>query len=188
MTTVLKVNIGDINPQFIHNLKEKFNTSAQVEIRVEEQTHGEGLLSEEQFWGIIDLLDWNKKNRDEIVAPAVVALSQMPVSNVYLFKDKLSEKLYHLDTRAHAKGYMEKQEDDYFSVDDFLYVRCGVVAEGKAYYQSILNNPAEMPGDIDFEHLLSLADEAYEMKTGKPFDYFPIFNYETRSNAEGWKS
>ncbi|MBK9015723.1 MAG: DUF4240 domain-containing protein [Saprospiraceae bacterium] len=188
MTTVLKVNISDISPQFFQDLKDKFGKSALVEIRVEEQKHGEGLLSDEQFWAIIEMFDWSKKNRTDIIAPAVVALSKMPMSSIYLFQDKLSEKLYQLDTRAHADGYLSKQDDDYLSVDDFLYVRCAVVAEGKAYYEQILNNPSEIPVDIDFEHLLSLADEAYKLKTGKEFNYFPIFNYETHSNAEGWKA
>ena len=188
MTTVLKVNINDISPQFFQDLKSKFGKSAQVEIRVEEQKHGEGLLSDEQFWEIIGLLDWSKKKRSEIIAPAVKALSMMPMASIYLFHDKLSEKLYLLDTRAHAAGYLKKQDDDYLSVDDFLYVRCAVVAEGKQYYEEILNNPSEMPIDIDFEHLLSLADDAYQLKTGKEFNYFPIFNYETHSNAEGWKA
>lgn len=50
-----------------------------------------------------------------------------------------------------------------------------------------MNNPAEMPTEIDFEHLLSLADEAYKLKTGRSLDYFPAYNYETKSNTDGWK-
>lgn len=187
-TTVLKANLHDVNLQFIQDLREKFDRTAQVEIRVEEQKHGEGLFSEEQFWQIIDRLDWSKKKRADIVAPAAAALAKMPMPSLYLFKDVLSEKLYRLDTRAHAAAYLSKQGDSHLSADDFLYVRCAVVAEGKAYYEKVLRDPSEMPVDIDFEHLLSLADDAYEMKTGKAMNYFPVFNYETHSNSEGWKN
>jgi len=187
-TTILKVNINDISPQFFQDLKDNFGKTAQVEIRVEETKHGEGLFSETQFWGVINLLDWAKKDRSEIVAPAVSGLSRMPIASIYLFEDMLSEKLYQLDTRQHAEGYLQKQEDNYLSADDFLYVRCAVVAEGKAYYEEILNNPSAMPAEIDFEHLLSLADDAYKLKTNREFNYFPIFNYETQSNIEGWKN
>ena len=100
----------------------------------------------------------------------------------------LSEKLFQLDTRQHVNGYLQKQSDGNLSVDDFLYVRCAVVAEGKSYFEEILNAPSDMPGEIDFEHLLSLAGDAYKVKTGRDFDYLPIFNYETKSNAEGWKN
>jgi hypothetical protein len=98
----------------------------------------------------------------------------------------LSEKLFDIDTREHANAYMKQQPDDYFSVDDFLYVRCAVVAEGKEYYENIKNNPSELSAEIDFEHILSVAAEAYKIKTGRDFDYSPLYNYETKSNIKKW--
>lgn len=187
MTTTLRINIKDLNPQFFQELEQEMGSSTQVEIKVESRTHGEGLFSEEQFWQLVELFDWKQKNRDKIIEPAVIALSKMPISAIYLFEDFLSEKLFNLDTKEHAKAYMRQQTDDYFSVDDFLYVRCGVVAEGRAYYENIIKNPSEFPVDIDFEHILSVAAEAYKMKTGRDFDYSPLYNYETRSNTEKWK-
>ncbi len=186
-TTVLKVNLDDINPQFFEDLKEDLGKDVQVEIRVQETAHGEGLLSEARFWEIIGLLDWSKRERSAIIAPAVKVLSRMHISGIYLFQDFLSEKLYRLDTRQHAQAYRQKQGDDSFSSDDFLYVRCAVVAEGRDYYEKVLHNPTEMPADIDFEHLLGMAPEAYKLKTGKVFDYFPQYNYETHSNTKGWE-
>jgi hypothetical protein len=186
MTTILKVNINDLSTQFIRELRNKLGKNAQIEIRVEEQKYPEGLLSDTQFWQIIDLLDWSKKDYKAILAPAVAALAKMDRANIYLFKDKMSEKLYALDTKAHAKAYLEKEEDSYLSADYFLYVRCAVIAEGKSYYEKVVKKPSEMPSDIDFEPLLSLADEAYTLKTGKEFNYPPLFNYETHQNQEGW--
>ncbi|MFM8486098.1 MAG: DUF4240 domain-containing protein, partial [Bacteroidota bacterium] len=66
------------------------------------------------------------------------------------------------------------QTDGYFSADDFLYVRCAVVAEGKAYYQKIIETPAELSAHTDFEHILSVASEAYMRQTGREFDYSPL--------------
>ncbi|MEY4937685.1 MAG: hypothetical protein RIS64_4044 [Bacteroidota bacterium] len=187
MTTVLKININDLSAQFIHDLKAKFGKTAQLEIRVENPKHGEGLFSEVQFWQIINGLDWNQEDYTEIVKPAVALLSKLPLSNIYLFQDYLSEKLFRLDTKAHANTYIEKYGDGHLSVDDFLYVRCAVVAEGKTYYEKVLKDPTELPIEISFEPLLSIASEAYGLKTSKKWDYFPIFNYETHSNLEGWK-
>lgn len=186
-TKVFRVNIQDLNMQFLQELKSKAGPSAQVEIRVDGSHHGEGLFSEEQFWAIIELLDWKQKRRDDIIKPAVEALAQMPVSNIYLFADILSEKLFLLDTRLHAAAYMTQQDDDYLSADDFLYVRCAAVAEGKTYYENVLIHPEALSADIDFEHLLSVAADAYKLKTGRMFEYFPVYNYETKSNTEGWK-
>ena len=157
-----------------------------MEIRVEGNTHGEGLFSEEQFWELIDMFDWKQKKRSDIILPAVKALSNMPVSNIYLFEDFLSEKLFNIDTKEHAEAYMKQQTDDYFSVDDFLYVRCAAVAEGKAYYDNVVQHPPELSVEIDFEQILSVANEAYQIKTGREFEYSPLFNYETKSNTEKW--
>jgi hypothetical protein len=186
MTTTLRVNIKDINLQFFKDLEEKAGASAQIEIKVESSRHGEGLFSEEQFWQIIELFDWKQKNREDIIQPAVIALAKMPVSAIYLFEDFLSEKLFNIDTKQHAKAYMKQQTDDYFSVDDFLYVRCAAVAEGRLYYENIEKNPAALSADIDFEHILSVAAEAYKIKTGREFEYSPLYNYETKSNIDKW--
>lgn len=186
MTTILRVNIKDINLQFLKDLEEKAGASAQVEIKVESSKHGEGLFSEEQFWQLIELFDWKQKNRADIIQPAVIALAKMPVSAIYLFEDFLSEKLFNIDTKQHATAYMKQQTDDYFSVDDFLYVRCAAVAEGRLYYENIETNPAALSADIDFEHILLVAAEAYKLKTGREFEYSPLYNYETKSNIDKW--
>lgn len=187
MTATLRVNIRDINLQFFKDLEEKAGTSAQLEIKVESSKHGEGLFSEEQFWQLIELFDWKQKKREDIIQPAVIALSKMPVSAIYLFEDFLSEKLFNIDTKQHAEAYMKQQTDNYFSVDDFLYVRCAVVAEGRSYYENIVKNPSEISIDIDFEHILSVAAEAYKRKTGREFEYSPLYNYETKSNLDKWQ-
>lgn len=186
MTTVVKININDLSNQFFNELKEKFGKTAQVEIRVEGNQNIQGLLSDKEFWSVIDMLDWNKKNDNEILAPAVAFLSKMHIANIYLFKDFLSEKLYLLDTKKHAHAYLGKEKNAYFSADDFLYTRCAVISEGKVFFQKILQTPSKMPSDVTFEAILDLADEAYFLKTGKKMEYVPSFNYETKSNKEAW--
>jgi hypothetical protein len=187
MTATLRVNIRDINLQFFKDLEEKAGASAQLEIKVESSRHGEGLFSEEQFWHLIEQFDWKQKKRADIIQPAVIALSKMPVSAIYLFQDFLSEKLFNIDTKQHAEAYMKEQTDDYFSADDFLYVRCAAVAEGRLYYENIEKDPSELSTDIDFEHILSVAAEAYKIKTGRELDYSPLYNYETKSNLDKWQ-
>jgi hypothetical protein len=187
MATVLRVNINDLNSQFFYDLGQKISGTTEVEIRIPDKKQREELFSDTQFWQVIESLDWAKATTEEILAPAVRKLAAMPVVSIYLFADKLSEKLYLLDTRQHGDAYLANEEDDYLSVDDFLYVRCAVVAEGREYFERVLANPSEFPASISFEPLLNLADEAYRLKTGREFDYHPVFNYETYSNKEGWK-
>jgi len=187
MTTVLNVHLNDMDSKFISDLQEKFGKTTEVEIRLQDKSPADDLFSEDDFWKVIGKIDWTKKGADHKIAPAVKMLSKMPVSGICLFADKLSLKLYNLDTRAHATAYAVNEPDNFISADDFLYARCAVVAEGKTYYEEVLSNPGLMPNDIVFEPLLYLAEDAFELKMGVPFNYTPTYNYETRSNETGWK-
>src|SRR5262249_52997471 len=76
--------------------------------------------------------------------------------------------------------------DPGFSADGFLYSRCVVVANGKVVYQRILADPSQMPKDMEFEALLSMAWKAFEKKTGKEYDRLTRVSFETFSNKVGW--
>ena len=187
MTAVLNLHLGDLDDRFVDDLKQRFGKAAEVEIRLRDNSPADDLLPEKKFWEIIDGIDWHQKASKDKLRPALERLAEMPVSAIYVFADKLSEKLYRLDTRLHAQAYAKNEPDHFISVDDFLYARCAVVAEGREYYEKVLNDPSQMPEDIVFEPLLNLADTAFEQKTGAEFNYVPTFNYETRSNLNGWQ-
>lgn len=146
-------------------------------------------MTEIQFWNIINQLDWKKETDDAVVAPAIRLLSTRGIQEILSFQDILANKLYQLDTLAHAKQIGEGSygTEEYFSVDQFLYARACVVANGKKAFDHILRHPKDTPKDLSFEPILSIAAKAYEMKTGEAFDYLPAINYETFSNREGWK-
>lgn len=186
MTTVLNVSLNDLSNQVIQDLKQSFGKATEIEIRLRDKSPVDDMLSEEAFWSIIDKINWSKKGSENKIAPAIKALSKMPVSSICIFADKLAAKLYDLDTRAHAMAYAANEPEQYISADDFLYARCAVVAEGKEYYVKVLNDTTQMPEDITFEPLLFLADEAFELKMGIAFNYTPTCSYETQSNKAGW--
>lgn len=188
MTTVLTVNIDDIDTKFVEDLKRDFAHAA-AEIRLQEQPDSAASLTTSDFWNMMGLLDWSKEEEEaKVIEPVVDYLSQQPLAHIYRFSDILSEKLWQLDTRAHAQVFLDDPEEEgYLSSDDFLYARCAVVANGEAYYEKILNNPAQMPMDLTFESLLYIAMTAYNRKTGKKFMAVSAFNYETYSNKKGWE-
>jgi len=179
--------MGDLDVQFVEELKREFNQAA-VEIRIQEQAGKAGVFTEADFWNAINLLDWSKEGDDaKVTQPLVEFLADQPLSHVYRFSDILSEKLWHLDTRAHARVFLDDPEEEgYLSADDFLYTRCAVVANGKSYYEKVLANPSLMPADLTFEPLLYVALNAYKRKTGKNFIAPSAYNYETYSNKKGW--
>ncbi len=78
-----------------------------------------------------------------------------------------------------------KLDSHFFSVDEFLYSRCVVVANGEQVYDEILSNPTAMPKDSEFESVLYLAGTAYSQKTGRDFDYCAPTSYETSQTSWG---
>ncbi|MFN0013394.1 MAG: DUF4240 domain-containing protein [Saprospiraceae bacterium] len=146
-------------------------------------------MSEDVFWQIIAMLDWEKEGDDEaVLRPAVDFLSAFSATEIARFQDILSEKLHRLDGERYAKHIGENAygSSGYFSTDIFLYARCCVVANGRSFYEHVLKHPQDMPQDMDFEALLGLADDAYFAKTGTHMEYVPAYNYETGFNSHGW--
>ncbi|RNF83227.1 DUF4240 domain-containing protein [Montanilutibacter psychrotolerans] len=148
-------------------------------------------MDEKEFWRIIGLFNWKRTGDDDaVLKPAVKELAKQSLEDIQAFEEILSQKLYALDTLAHAKqigtdAYVDDKQ--HFSVDVFLYARCCVVANGRDFYESVLSDPAEFPEDMDFEALLELASAAYELKSGNAPDFFDTsVSYETFSNQEGW--
>jgi len=184
MTAVLRMNIDELDAEFIENIKAE-HASSDIEIHM---SATEVNFSESDFWEIIAQLDWSKLGDDTAVTkPAILFLSNQTLSTIYAFVDMLAQKLYQLDTRANAQVFLkDENEEDTLSVDDFLYARCAVVGSGQKAFEAVMADPAKMPTGLTFEPLLHLATAAYKMKTGKKAILKPSISYETYSNREGW--
>ena len=120
-----------------------------------------------------------------------LALSVFSRTDICTFHDILNKKLYALDGRRFAENLgsnaYHKQAKQHFSVDDFLYSRCAVVANGRRFFDEVLENPEQIPKEFTFESLLYLPDSAWELKTGQDdLGYFPETWYETFSNSAEW--
>ena len=150
-------------------------------------------LGEDGFWKILGKLNWKKSGDDDaVLAPAIQALSKKSVAEIEGFADLLAEKLHAVDTREHARyGYLDEADpddgDDFISADDFLYLRCCTVLNGRKSYERVLEDPSEMPRGLEFESVLYLAAQAYEAKTGEEFDYASATDFESFANKAGWK-
>jgi hypothetical protein len=187
MRAIYHLSIKELKREFIHDLEEQFG-DAPVELAIGSVATGY-TLTEEQFWSLISLLDWEKLPDEAAVAePLIQALADAPVRYIYDFYDLMSEKLYALDGAVYAAniGRGSWQEGQPFSGDHFLDVRSCAVANGKEFYQEALRNPKQMPQDTYFEILPYVPSIAYERKTGRPFIYAPKHNYLTFSNKQGW--
>ncbi|MDH5401794.1 MAG: DUF4240 domain-containing protein [Candidatus Heimdallarchaeota archaeon] len=156
----------------------------------EEMSENVVFMDENKFWEIIDKLDWSHQGDDDaMLEPAVNLLSEMSVEDIYGFEETMALKLYKLDTMKHAMNIGEGayvNDEVYFSIDEFLYARCVVVANGRELYEKVLSDPSEFPKDLEFEALLFIAQTAYKLKTEKDWEYSPLNDYETYGNKEEW--
>lgn len=187
MTSVIKYPLRNLNSAVLNDLQEKY-PEAEVHIEIDSNRHHEG-LTEQGFWELIALLDWQKAgDNDAVMEPLIAALAASPVRHIYEFDDILSQKLYKLDALRFATQIGESawKPGQYFSPDIFLYVRCCAVANGQDYYQKLLADPASIPKDMDFGALLRVTEEAYTRKSGSAYTYVPAYPIETYSNKEGW--
>jgi len=156
---------------------------------IESVNHPKYMLSIEEFWNCIKLLDWSKTGDDsKVVEPLVRKLTGKNKKDIFGFEERLSYLLFELDTNAHARyiGEHAFKNAENFSADIFLYARCAVVANGKAFYDSVVNRPNKMPKDVEFEKLLTVASDAYMRKYQEEMDYDSYYKYETYSNTQGW--
>lgn len=149
------------------------------------------MIDEDEFWAIIDLLAWEHLGNDEqVLAPAIKALASKSKTYICRFEERVAFHLYQLDTKAHARNTGEGSnhpDSDDVSADGFLYARCVAVANGKEFYEAVLKDPSKMPKAMEFESLLGLARDAYELKTGEEFEYNTGCSYESFSNHDGWR-
>ncbi len=149
-------------------------------------------MDEDGFWEIISSFNWRKTGDDDaVLRPALKKLVSMTVDDIKQFAEILARKLFELDGLIYASNIGSdsyKGENEYFSTDYFLYVRCCVVANGKGFFNHVLTNPTSMPKEMDFEALLYLADEAYNKKLKTEGEFIETtLSFETFSNKEKWK-
>ena len=152
----------------------------------------DSILSQSQFWQIIDLLDWEQEGDDDLVmAPAVQHLQGLQKEAIAAFEEILCEKLFLLDGERYAREIGRESyrgEGQYFSKEWFLAARCCAVANGQEFFEEVLSDPSAMPKDLGFLALSGLAARAYKAKSGLEFHYRPRFDCQTMSNTTGWRS
>lgn len=149
-------------------------------------------MSEDDFWDLIDLLNWDEEgNDDAVIAPVVQRLSELSEPEILAFQDMLSEKLWQLDGESFAR---EIGRDSYqgpdkaFSGEWFLAARCCAVANGQDFFEDILIVPENMPKDLGFLALSTVVERAYRKKTGRSLTHKGKYDIETGSNLKNWSA
>lgn len=146
-------------------------------------------MTENKFWKILDMLDWdNAGDDDKVLKPALDYLAKLEDEEIFAFEELMAEHLYKLDTRGFAAKLYS--EDEYMSDDMFLYQRCVALVNGKSYFDGLLNGTVQPDPDLEFESILYLPGGAWAKKhNAEPEDYpyLTETSYETGSNAAGWE-
>lgn len=146
-------------------------------------------MTDIDFFHFTDMLDWSKQGDDmAVIEPLVACLAQWGDNLIFAFAEKMADLLYRLDTKEIAKSVYKNQE--YFSDDEFLYIRCTALVNGKPYYNAIVNRRRKLKADMEFETILYVPMYAWARLHGKgaeEYCYITKVSYETGSNKEGWE-
>lgn len=138
-------------------------------------------MPEADFWSLIELL--GGRVDDDGVGRLTGALRQGDDGTAVAFAERLAAVLYELDREELFEQPVRwadapDEEPLPLSADTFLYLRCAVVAAGRATVDAVLADPAVLRDRLweDGELLLTAAD--VEVDTA--------VSYETGSNTEHW--
>lgn len=146
-------------------------------------------MNEAEFWKVLDMLDWDCEGNDDMVLkPLVSYLSKQSDNVIFEFENIMAKLLYDIDSKKIAEEIYGTS--DYFSGDEFLYIRCCAIINGQRYYEDVRSNKRCLSRDLDFEAILYVPSKAWAEKHGKDVDQYPHFaepSYETCSNEELWK-
>ncbi len=157
---------------------------------IEEQNEKVDPMPDNQFWNLIDKLDWDQEGDDlRVIEPCINALSKLENRDIFAFDEAVSSKLYTLDAEKFARNIGRESyrgKNQYFSKSWFLNARCCAIANGKEAFEEIISNPENMPKDLGFKALVSIAEKAYLLKNGTRYNYAPRFSNKTFSNRECW--
>ena len=140
---------------------------------------------EQQFWELMELIDWSKEGDEQKVQPLKIALQNTSASTIQQFSEQLAQSLHQLDGPQYFDALRKRKYG--ISADTFLYARCWVVAKGKSFYEDVLKSPEKMSVSDDFEVLLYVGKEAYEQATSEAYDFIPSVMYESFFNKKLWK-
>ena len=155
-------------------------------------------MTEQDFWDVIDLLNWDEEgNDDAVIEPAIAFLSEGHPRNIVAFQEMLAQMLYQLDGEVFAAeigkdAFVPSQQknaidgNQQFSQDWFFAARCCAVANGEQLYKEILADPKNMPKDLGFAALDLIAPRAYRKATGKTLTNLTQKSSATFANRKAW--
>ena len=147
-------------------------------------------MNHNDFWKLIKLIDaeaLDDGDEESALEELTTKLATLGEEKIQDFEECLAQFLYSLDGKIYAENAGESGE----SGDGFLYCRCYVIAKGRKFYETVLENPVKMPKSLDqwCESLLYVSQNAWAEATGNDsenWNYHASVSYETGRNKAAW--
>ena len=141
-------------------------------------------MNETEFWRLIELSGSKGPGTSEQAEALQEMLSRMPTEEIIGFERCFKElKANSYDWGLWGAAYIICGG---CSDDGFDYFRGGLIAHGHDTYYAALRAPDSLadvpdPGVEEFEDMLAIAANAYEIKTGQDFPYEQIDHREPKT-------
>lgn len=171
-----------------------------AQIKEKKERPNEAKMKEIIFWEILEQSKEERKDYINQIQILIEKLSKLDEKQIIGFEFTLRSIIAesaHYNIMAATKII-----NDFASDDNFLYLRCRLIAEGKDVYYNAIENPETLANpqiqEIEFggEEMLSVADQAFIKKFGEntekelPRDIaFDYLNYDEGEEIKGedWK-
>jgi hypothetical protein len=136
-------------------------------------------MDRSEFWRLIESVNYaSTDNCIDYVTRLSHHLAGLPADEIVAFNrilDELYGITYHWDLWAAAYIINGGCSDDCF-----IYFRGWLIAQGESVFNNALENPdsladvveADAEGDVECEHMLNVAEWAYEAKSGEEIPFY----------------
>ena len=144
------------------------------------------------FWQLVGLIDQKAlaaSNDRKAVLPLINKLQVLPINEIESFDDIMAQNLYDIDGEIYSRNAGKSGG----SGDGFLYIRLYVIARGQKFYESVKENPHQMPNNVEQwrEELLYVPRIAWGLITNNHPSLWPHktpVSYESFSNKSLWNN
>jgi len=125
-------------------------------------------MKKNDFWNLLNLLEWKYEGDDEqVTKPVVRALARMDVEEIFTFNDIVKKLIADLEKEkavrqaAGAAGTVPAEER--------RKILCVALVNGRKYYEDVRQGRVRLNPDLEFGSILSVAEKAWAVKNERTF-------------------
>lgn len=125
-------------------------------------------MTKNDFWNLLNLLEWKYEGDDEqVTKPVVRALARMNEEEIFAFNDIVKKLIADLGKEKAVRLAAEAAGP--VSEEELRKILCVAIVNGRKYYEDIRKGRIRLNPDLEFGSILSVAEKAWAVKSERSF-------------------